>query len=388
MSRYAKRGVSSSKTDVHNAISNLDKGIFPNAFCKVVPDFMGGDDAYCNVVHADGAGTKSSLAYIYWKETGDLTVWKGVAQDAIVMNIDDMLCLGITDNFLLSSTIGRNKHLIPGEVIGAIIEGTEEFIDMLAGHNVRVVQTGGETADVGDLVRTIIVDSTIAARAKRSDILENHIQADDVIVGFASHGQSSYETAYNAGMGSNGLTSARHDIFKSDYRSLYPESFDPAVDTSLIYSGKYGLLDMVSDMPVNMGKAVLSPTRTYAPVAAALFRELGGNIHGMIHNTGGGQTKVLRFIDQIRVVKNDLLTPPPLFKYIAQESGSTLREMMEVFNMGHRLEIYLKAEYAQTAIDLAASFKIDAKVVGYCEKSPQPELRIEHDSEEIVWKLT
>jgi phosphoribosylformylglycinamidine cyclo-ligase len=387
MSRYSKRGVSSDKSDVHKAISNLDRGLFPNAFCKVVPDFLGGDDEFCNIVHADGAGTKSSLAYMYWKETGDISVWKGIAQDAIVMNVDDMLCLGITDNFLLSSTIGRNKKLIPGEVIGAIIEGTEEFVQVMQEHGVSVIPTGGETADVGDLVRTVIVDSTVAARSRRTDILENHIQEGDVIVGFASHGQSSYEDSYNAGMGSNGLTSARHDIFNKKYRTLYPESYDQSIDESLVYSGKYNLTDRVDDLPIDMGKAVLSPTRTYAPLVRRLFSELKNTIHGMIHNTGGGQTKVLRFIQNLAVVKNDLLPIPPLFKYIQEESGSGNKEMMEVFNMGHRLELYTSPTQAKIAIDVAREYGIDAQIIGYCETSDCQELRIIHDSDTLVWKI-
>jgi len=387
MSRYSKRGVSSDKSDVHKAISNLDKGLFPNAFCKVVPDYMGGDDDYCNVVHADGAGTKSSLAYIYWRETGDLSVWKGIAQDAIVMNIDDMLCLGITDNFLLSSTIGRNKHLIPGEVIRAIIEGTEEFIQTMADYGVNVIQTGGETADVGDLVRTVIVDSTVAARSKRSDILENHISKDDVIVGFASFGQAKYETEYNAGMGSNGLTSARHDLFSKEYKYLYPESFDQAIDESLIYSGSYKLTDLVPDMPVDMGKAVLSPTRTYAPLVKSLFNELGSEIHGMIHNTGGGQTKVIRFIENLAVIKDNLIDIPPLFQYIKEESGSNWKEMMEVFNCGQRLELYTNRKNAQTAIEISKSLGIDAQIIGFCEISDDQELRIHHESNKFIWKI-
>ncbi|MCB0733564.1 MAG: phosphoribosylformylglycinamidine cyclo-ligase [Flavobacteriales bacterium] len=387
MNRYSKRGVSSDKTDVHKAISNLDKGLFPNAFCKVVPDFMANDPNYCNVVHADGAGTKSSLAYLYWKETGDVSVWRGIAQDAIVMNTDDLLCLGITNNFLLSSTIGRNKNRIPGEVIREIIDGTEEFIQSMSDHGVTIIQTGGETADVGDLVRTIIVDSTVAARAKRSDILENHIQPGDVIVGFASHGQSVYETEYNAGMGSNGLTSARHDIFDKTYREKYPESYDPEVDQDLIYSGSFQLEDRVEDMPVNMGKAVLSPTRTYAPVVKTLFHELGAEIHGMIHNTGGGQTKVIRFIDQLAVIKDQLMPIPPLFRYIQQESGAGDREMMEVFNMGHRLEVYLPENRAEEAVEIGRKYGIDAQIVGYCTPSDCQELRISTKSGENIWKM-
>lgn len=387
MSRYSKRGVSSDKKDVHKAITNLDKGLFPNAFCKVVPDFLGGDERYCNVVHADGAGTKSSLAYIYWRETGDTSVWKGIAQDAIVMNIDDMLCLGITDNFLLSSTIGRNKKLIPGEVIRAIIDGTEEFIQTMSDNGINIIQTGGETADVGDLVRTIIVDSTVAARTKRSQILENHISDGDVIVGLASFGQASYEAFYNAGMGSNGLTSARHDIFHKRYRNEYPESYDQSIDEDLVYSGSFGLQDMVDDLPINMGKAVLSPTRTYAPFIKSLFNDLGPQLKGLIHNTGGGQTKVLRFIQNALVIKDNLFPTPPLFKYIQKESNSPLREMMEVFNMGHRLEVYLPEIYASTVMNIANSFGIESRIIGRCETSNCQEMRIIKDSEELIWKM-
>ncbi|MBI1307817.1 MAG: phosphoribosylformylglycinamidine cyclo-ligase [Bacteroidetes bacterium] len=387
MNKYAKRGVSSDKTDVHKAISKLDKGIFPNAFCKVVPDIMGGDDDFCNVVHADGAGTKSSLAYIYWKETGDLNVWKGIAQDAIVMNTDDMLCLGLTDNFLLSSTIGRNKNLIPGEVISAIIEGTEEFISNMRDYGVNIISTGGETADVGDLVRTVIVDSTMSSRARRSDIIENRIKPGDVIVGLASYGQSKYESEYNAGMGSNGLTSARHDIFSSVYRDKYPESYDPMVDKELVYSGSYKLTDIVEDMPVTMGKAVLSPTRTFAPVVREVLKNLSGEIHGMIHNTGGGQTKVIRFIENLLVVKDNLLPIPPLFNYIAKESGSSPKEMMEVFNMGTRLEFYVEPERASEIIEIAHSFGIDAGIVGFCEKSDGRKLEVSNNSITHRWDM-
>lgn len=388
MSRYSKRGVSSKKEDVHQAIAKLDKGLYPNAFCKIIPDFMGNDDAYCNIMHADGAGTKSSLAYIYWKETGDLNVWKGIAQDAIVMNLDDLLCVGVTDNFLLSNTIGRNKNNVPGEVISAIINGTNEFIEEMNDHGVRIIQTGGETADVGDLVRTIIVDSTVTARAKRDDIIPNHIKSNDVVVALASHGQSSYETYYNAGMGSNGLTSARHDIFKSDYRTKYPESFDPQIDIDLVYSGSFGLTDKVSDMPVDMGKAVLSPTRTYAPVMHKILSELRSEINGVIHCSGGAQTKVLRFIKNTKVIKDNLMDVPPLFKYIQRESGSDMREMMEVFNMGHRLELYMSEARAQEAIDIAKSFNIDAQIVGRCEPADGQELEITHQGETVNWSFS
>ncbi|MBO6515373.1 MAG: phosphoribosylformylglycinamidine cyclo-ligase [Bacteroidia bacterium] len=388
MSRYSKRGVSSKKEDVHNAISKLDKGLYPNAFCKIIPDHMGGDEAYCNIMHADGAGTKSSLAYIYWKETGDLSVWKGVAQDAIVMNLDDLLCVGVTDNFLLSSTIGRNKNRVPGEVISAVINGTNEFIEEMADHGIHIIQTGGETADVGDLVRTIIIDSTVTARAKREDIIENNIKSTDVIVGLASHGQASYETYYNAGMGSNGLTSARHDIFKSDYRSKYPESYDPEIDIDLIYSGSFGLTDKVDDMPVDMGKAVLSPTRTYAPVMHQILQEMRSEINGVVHCSGGAQTKVLRFIKDTKVVKDNLMEVPPLFKHIQQQSGSDMREMMEVFNMGHRLELYMNEARAQEVVDIAKSFNIDAQIIGRCEPSTGQQLEIKHNGQQVNWDFS
>ncbi len=388
MSRYSKRGVSSKKEDVHKAISNLDKGLYPNAFCKIIPDYLGGDDAYCNIMHADGAGTKSSLAYVYWKETGDLSVWKGIAQDAIVMNLDDLLCVGVTDNFLLSSTIGRNKNKVPGEVISAIINGTNSFIEEMAEHGISIIQTGGETADVGDLVRTIIVDSTVTARAKRNDIIENNIKSDDVIVGLASHGQANYETFYNAGMGSNGLTSARHDIFKSDYRSKYPESFDPQIDVDLTYSGSFGLTDTVTDMPVDMGKAVLSPTRTYAPVMHKILSEYRSEINGVVHCSGGAQTKVLRFIKNTRVIKDNLMPIPPLFNYIQQQSGSDMREMMEVFNMGHRLELYMNENRAHEVIDLVKGFGIDAQIIGRCEPTEGQKLDITHGGETVNWDFS
>ncbi len=388
MSRYSKRGVSSKKEDVHNAIAKLDKGLYPNAFCKIIPDYMGNDEAYCNIMHADGAGTKSSLAYLYWKETGDLSVWKGIAIDAIVMNLDDLLCVGVTDNFLLSSTIGRNKNKVPGEVISAIINGTNEFIEEMRQHGVDIVQTGGETADVGDLVRTLIVDSTVTARAKRSDIIPNHIKPNDVVVGLASHGQATYEDRYNAGMGSNGLTSARHDIFKKDYITKYPESFDPEIDLDLVYAGSYGLTDTVDDMPIDMGKAVLSPTRTYAPVIHKVLEEMRSEINGIIHCSGGAQTKVLRFINNTKVVKDNLMEIPPLFKYIQQESGSDMREMMEVFNMGHRMEVYTDESNAAQIISIAKSFNIDAQVVGRCEPCDGQKLAITHNGETVNWDFS
>ncbi|MFT5725431.1 MAG: phosphoribosylformylglycinamidine cyclo-ligase [Bacteroidia bacterium] len=388
MSRYSKRGVSSKKEDVHNAIANLDKGLYPNAFCKIIPDYLGGDEAYCNIMHADGAGTKSSLAYLYWKETGDLSVWKGIAQDAIVMNLDDLLCVGVTDDFLLSSTIGRNKNNVPGEVISAIINGTNEFLEEMNDNGISIIQTGGETADVGDLVRTIIVDSTVTARAKRSDIIPNHIKSNDIVIGLASHGQATYESSYNGGMGSNGLTSARHDIFKKDYSTKYPESFDPQIDLDLVYSGSFSLTDTVPDMPIDMGKAVLSPTRTYAPVIKSILNEMRSEINGIIHCSGGAQTKVLRFIKNTKVIKDNLMDTPPLFKYIQQESGSDMREMMEVFNMGHRMEIYTHAANVASIISIANSFNIDAQVVGRCEPSAGQELEITHDDETVNWNFS
>ena len=388
MSRYSKRGVSSKKEDVHKAISKLDKGLYPNAFCKIIPDYLGGDDAYCNIMHADGAGTKSSLAYLYWKETGDLSVWKGIAIDAIVMNLDDLLCVGVTDDFLLSNTIGRNKNRVPGEVISAIINGTNEFIDEMADHGVNIIQTGGETADVGDLVRSIIVDSTVTARTKRDNIIENNIKPGNVIVGLASYGQANYETAYNAGMGSNGLTSARHDIFNKIYRDKYPESFDPEVDADLIYSGSYKITDTVSDMPVDMGKAVLSPTRTYAPIIHEILKNARKHINGIVHCSGGAQTKVLRFIRDTKVIKDNLLEVPPLFQYIQQESGSDNREMMEVFNMGHRMELYTDEATANEVISISKSFGVDAQIIGRCEAAEGQQLDIHHNGEVIHWNFS
>jgi phosphoribosylformylglycinamidine cyclo-ligase len=366
--RYTQRGVSASKEDVHQAISKLDKGLYPKAFCKIVEDYLGKDPNYCTVMHADGAGTKSSLAYLYWKETGDLSVWKGIAQDAIIMNIDDLLCVGATDNILLSSTIGRNKNLIPGEVISAIISGTEEVLAMLRQHGLNIISTGGETADVGDLVRTIIVDSTVTARMKRNDVIDNAtIQAGDVIVGLASYGKASYEGSYNGGMGSNGLTSARHDVFANEYAAKYPESFDNNVPSNLVYSGKYKLTDSIPGVDVNVGKLVLSPTRTYAPVLIEVFKNLRKQIHGLVHCSGGAQTKVLHFIDNLHVIKDNLFQTPPLFSLIQEASGTDWKEMYKVFNMGHRMEVYLSNEHAQQVIDIATHFNIEAKVIGRVE---------------------
>ena len=384
--RYTQRGVSASKEDVHNAIKNLDKGLFPKAFCKIVPDLLGHDENYCTVMHADGAGTKSSLAYVYWKETGDLSVWKGVAQDAIIMNTDDLLCVGATGPIVLSSTIGRNKKLIPGEVISAIIEGTEEVLTTLRQHGMEIQSTGGETADVGDLVRTIIVDSTVTARMKRSDVIDNsRIQSGDVIVGLASFGKANYENEYNGGMGSNGLTSARHDVFHKEYASKYPESFDTNVAGGLIYSGKYKVTDTTAEAPVNIGKLVLSPTRTYAPVAISLFKELKSQIHGMVHCSGGAQTKVLHFIEQLHVIKDNLFDVPPLFKLIHDCSGTDWKEMYKVFNMGHRMEIYLNEKFADQVIKISKSFGVDAKIVGRVEKSSEKKVTIKSSFGEFVY---
>jgi phosphoribosylformylglycinamidine cyclo-ligase len=375
--RYMQRGVSASKEDVHNAIKNIDKGIFPQAFCKIIPDILGGDPDYCNIMHADGAGTKSSLAYLYWKETGDISVWKGIAQDALIMNIDDLLCVGAIDNILVSSTIGRNKLLIPGEVISAIINGTDELLAELREMGVGVYATGGETADVGDLVRTIIVDSTVTCRMKRSDVIDNaQIRPGDVIVGLASYGQATYEKEYNGGMGSNGLTSARHDVFAKYLAQKYPESFDAGVPDELIYSGGLRLTDEVSGSPLNAGKLVLSPTRTYAPVVKQLLDQLRPKIHGMVHCSGGAQTKILHFVNDVRVIKDNLFPVPPLFKTIQEQSGTDWAEMYKVFNMGHRLEVYLSPEDAETVIDISKSFRIDAQIVGRVEESDKKELII------------
>ncbi len=369
--RYMQRGVSAAKEDVHNAIKNIDKGIFPQAFCKIIPDILGGDPEYCNIMHADGAGTKSSLAYIYWRETGDLSVWKGIAQDALIMNTDDLLCVGAVDNILVSSTIGRNKMLIPGEVISAIINGTDELLQQLRDMGVGIYATGGETADVGDLTRTIIVDSTVTCRMKRCDVINNaNIRPGDVIVGLSSSGQATYETEYNGGMGSNGLTSARHDMFAKYLAMKYPESFDHQVPLELVYSGKYALQDAVEGAPVNAGKLVLSPTRTYAPVVKQMFNEgLRPLIHGMVHCTGGAQTKVLHFVnDNCKVIKDNMFPIPPLFRAIQEQSGTDWQEMYKVFNMGHRLEVYLSPENAQKVIDISRSFNIDAQIIGHIEE--------------------
>lgn len=378
--RYNLRGVSASKEDVHNAIKNIDKGIFPQAFCKIIPDILGGDPEYCNIMHADGAGTKSSLAYMYWKETGDLSVWKGIAQDALIMNIDDLLCVGAVDNILVSSTIGRNKLLIPGDVISAIINGTDELLEELRSMGVNAYATGGETADVGDLVRTIIVDSTVTCRMKRADVISNHkIQGGDVIVGLSSYGQATYEKEYNGGMGSNGLTSARHDVFAKYLAEKYPESYDASVPSDLVYSGGLKLTDAVEGLGIDAGKLVLSPTRTYAPVVKQLLDKLRPVIHGMVHCSGGAQTKVLHFVENVKITKNNLFPVPPLFKIIQEQSGTDWKEMYKVFNMGHRLEVYLPAEYAEEVIAISNSFGIDAQIVGFVETSDKKELVIESE---------
>ena len=368
--RYMMRGVSAAKEDVHNAIKNIDKGIFPQAFCKIIPDILGGDPEYCNIMHADGAGTKSSLAYTYWKETGDLSVWKGIAQDALIMNTDDLLCVGAVDNILVSSTIGRNKMLVPGEVISAIINGTDELLANMREMGIGIYATGGETADVGDLVRTIIVDSTVTCRMKRSDVINNaNIRPGDVIVGLASFGQATYEDRYNGGMGSNGLTSARHDVFSKYIARKYPESYDHAVPEELVYSGSYELTDTIPDVPVNVGQLVLSPTRTYAPVIKKMLDELRPEIHGMVHCTGGAQTKVLHFVgDNCRVIKDNMFPVPPLFKLIKEQSGTDWQEMYKVFNMGHRMEIYVSPETADKVTAISKSFNIDAQVIGHIEE--------------------
>ena len=368
--RYMMRGVSAAKEDVHNAIKNIDKGIFPQAFCKIIPDILGGDPEYCNIMHADGAGTKSSLAYTYWKETGDLSVWKGIAQDALIMNTDDLLCVGAVDNILVSSTIGRNKMLVPGEVISAIINGTDELLASMRDMGIGIYATGGETADVGDLVRTIIVDSTVTCRMKRSDVIDNaNIRPGDVIVGLASFGQATYENRYNGGMGSNGLTSARHDVFSKYIAGKYPESYDHAVPEELVYSGSYKLTDTIDGVQVNVGQLVLSPTRTYAPVIKKMLDELRPEIHGMVHCTGGAQTKVLHFVgDNCRVVKDNMFPVPPLFKLIKEQSGTDWQEMYKVFNMGHRMEIYVSPETAERVIAISKSFNIDAQIIGHIEE--------------------
>lgn len=375
--RYNLRGVSASKEDVHNAIKNVDKGLYPKAFCKIIPDILGGDPEWCNIMHADGAGTKSSLAYMYWRETGDLSVWKGIAQDALIMNIDDLLCVGATDNILLSSTIGRNKMLVPGEVIAAIINGTEELLEDLRQNGIGIYSTGGETADVGDLVRTIIVDSTVTCRMKRADVINNaNISAGDVIVGLASFGQATYEKGYNGGMGSNGLTSARHDVFAKYLAEKYPESYDSAVPEELVYSGSRTLLDEVEGSPINAGLLVLSPTRTYAPVIKKILTEMRPQIHGMVHCSGGAQTKVMHFVENKHIIKDNMFDIPPLFKLIQKESGTDWAEMYKVFNMGHRMEIYLAPENAQKVIEISESFGIPAQIVGRVEECSQNKLTI------------
>lgn len=379
--RYNLRGVSAAKEDVHNAIKNIDKGLFPQAFCKIIPDYLTNDENYCIIMHADGAGTKSSLAYMYWKETGDISVWKGIAQDALIMNIDDLLCVGATDNILLSSTIGRNKNLIPAEVLSAIINGTEELIQDLKRHGVTIHSTGGETADVGDLVRTIIVDSTVTARMKRSEVIDNaNIQAGDVIVGLASYGQASYEKEYNGGMGSNGLTSARHDVFAKYLAKKYPESYDASVPKDLVYSGQAQLTDAVENSPIDAGKLVLSPTRTYAPVIKKILSKYKSDkIHGMVHCSGGAQTKVLHFVDNVHVIKDNLFPVPPLFKLIQEQSKTNWKEMYQVFNCGHRMEIYVSTEIAQEIIEISKSFNIEAQIVGRVEASNEKKLTIKSE---------
>ena len=385
--RYTQRGVSAGKEDVHNAIKNVDKGLFPKAFCKIVPDYLTGDEDYCLVMHADGAGTKSALAYMYWKETGDLSVWKGIAQDALIMNIDDLLCVGAVDNITLSSTIGRNKNLITGDVISAIINGTEELITELNKFGVSIFSTGGETADVGDLVRTIIVDSTVTARLKRSEVIDNaNIKAGDVIVGLASYGQASYETEYNGGMGSNGLTSARHDVFDNYLASKYPESFDHLVPEDLVYSGSKKLQDKVEGSPLNAGKLVLSPTRTYAPIIKKILSKYGSkDIHGMIHCSGGAQTKILHFVERLHIIKDNMFPVPPLFKLIQTESKTDWKEMYQVFNMGHRMEVYVAAEVAEDLISISEFFNVDAQIIGRVEASEEKKLTIKSVYGEFVY---
>jgi phosphoribosylformylglycinamidine cyclo-ligase len=385
--RYMQRGVSASKEDVHRAIANLDKGVFPGAFCKISPDILGGDPAYCNIMHADGAGTKSSLAYLYWKETGDISVWRGIAQDAVVMNTDDLICVGATDQMLLSSTIGRNKNVIPGEVIAEIINGTEEVLQMLRDHGVGIYSTGGETADVGDLVRTIIVDSTVIGRMKRSDVVSNaNIQAGDVIVGLASDGQATYENKYNGGMGSNGLTSARHDVLAKYLATKYPESYDPSVPESLVYSGSKQLTDVVEGTDLDVGQLILSPTRTYAPVIMAILKSMRSQIHGMVHCSGGAQTKILHFVNNVHVVKDHLFPIPPLFELIQKESGTDFKEMYQVFNMGHRMELYVSPERAEEIIQISESFGIPAQIVGHVEAFSGKKLTIRSSFGEFIYE--
>ena len=385
--RYAQRGVSASKEDVHNAIKNINKGLFPKAFCKIVPDYLTNDNEYCLIMHADGAGTKSSLAYMYWKETGDLSVWKGIAQDALIMNIDDLLCVGATDNIMLSSTIGRNKSKIPGEVLSAIINGTEELINDLKKFGVTIHSTGGETADVGDLVRTIIVDSTVTARMKRTEVIDNaNIKAGDVIVGLASFGQATYETGYNGGMGSNGLTSARHDVFHKYLAEKFPESFDAAVPEDLVYSGSTKLTDSVKDSPIDAGKLVLSPTRTYAPIIKEILSQFSSDkVHGMIHCSGGAQTKILHFIDGLHIIKDNMFAIPPLFKLIQEQSKTDWKEMYQVFNCGHRMELYVSPEIADQIITISQSFNVDAKIIGSVQEAPTKKLTIKSEFGNFIY---
>ncbi|MDD4033148.1 MAG: AIR synthase-related protein [Bacteroidales bacterium] len=379
-SRYIQRGVSASKEDVHRAIEHIDKGLFPKAFCKIIPDILGGDPEYCNIMHADGAGTKSALAYLYWRETGDLSVWKGIAQDALIMNVDDLLCVGAVNNILVSSTIGRNKNLIPGEVIGAIIQGTEEILQELRSQGIEIYSTGGETADVGDLVRTIIVDSTVTCRMRRDQIINNaNIKAGDVIVGLSSSGKATYETEYNGGMGSNGLTSARHDVFAKYLAQKYPESYDPQVPESLVYSGSRRLTDTIEEVGLNAGKLVLSPTRTYAPVILKILGVLRPRIHGMVHCSGGAQTKILHFVDNLKVVKDNMFPVPPLFRMIQQESGTSWAEMYKVFNMGHRMELYVEPQDADVIIKISKDFGIDARIIGHCKSYSGKALTIQSE---------
>ncbi len=379
--RYAQRGVSASKEDVHSAIKNIDKGLFPKAFCKIVPDYLTGSEDHCLVMHADGAGTKSSLAYMYWKETGDLSVWKGIAQDALIMNVDDLICVGATDNIMLSSTIGRNKNLIPGEVISAIINGTEELISDLKKHGITIHSTGGETADVGDLVRTIIVDSTVTARMKRSEVIDNaNIAVGDVIVGLASYGKATYETEYNGGMGSNGLTSARHDVFGKYLAQKYPESYDASVPEELVYSGQTQLTDAVPGSPLDAGKLVLSPTRTYAPIIKKILEKYSSKeIHGMVHCSGGAQTKILHFVENLHIIKDNMFPVPPLFKLIQEQSGTDWKEMYQVFNCGHRMELYVNEQIANDIIKISKSFDVDAQIIGRVESSETKKLTIQSD---------
>ncbi len=385
-SRYSARGVSASKEDVHNAIKNIDKGLFPKAFCKIIPDILGGDPEWCNIMHADGAGTKSSLAYIYWKETGDISVWKGIAQDALIMNVDDLLCVGATDNILVSSTIGRNKNKIPGEVVAAIINGTEELLEELRGMGISIYSTGGETADVGDLVRTIIVDSTVTCRMKRTDVISaGNIRAGDVIIGLSSSGKATYENIYNGGMGSNGLTSARHDVFANYLAEKYPESYDPEISPELVYSGKYKLTDKIEETGLNAGQLVLSPTRTYAPVVKEILAKFRKNISGMIHCSGGAQTKVLHFVENVHVIKDNMFPVPALFRIIQEQSGTDWKEMYKVFNMGHRLEIYADSEIAEEIIAISESFSIDARIVGRVEPCDGEKLSIVSEEGKFVY---